>query len=405
MDCLKNKPVFIEWDKASRITSMPILVNKLGYKTEPPDCIKWLHGTYTIIGECPGKAGQLVTDQPAPPTKDCVFNIGQNISSAWLIKLALQESLLMEKEGFNVWLNTSIYTSVNDFKVSSRPFPGSVCGSDGTCYGTPNIRPLTAGSSRPVYSIEMKVSRKTMRIKPIENYRSVWMGRKGYARIDNKEWTGYIDRNRITGLFYLKNSSILEFETNYYRPRLTFLHPYSFVHGRMEEGESIISPVISLEGVDGRVLTIVSPSPVRASLNNGILRVESFKDEYPILVSENPPLASLKGLYNSMAPVVELDGYTTKRIKLPIASLRVGCGLIDYIDFNKDELLLNLYNPGENVCLGELKFTGVVSEASQDNNILEPLYDRVRISLPSHYYGQVKVRIKRSLSFLLRMRE
>ncbi|MCE4606970.1 MAG: hypothetical protein F7B59_06570 [Desulfurococcales archaeon] len=402
MDCIRGKEGFIKWEEASRIASMPLLSSKMGYKTDPPGCLQWFHGSYVIKGECDREDKLLITDQPAPPTKECYFNLPRVPDPKWLVMLAIHESVITEEGESTVWVNSSLYSTVGDFKVLSKPFPGSICSENGTCYGVPSIPPLTAGSSKSGYSSENKVTIKPTRITPLEQDKPRSMGGKGYVRIETDEWEGFIDSSGSTGLFYVRNSSILNFKVNLYRPQTVFLHPYSFVQGRLEEDKSIISPVASLLGPDGRIFTIASFSPVKVLLRNGMVSVEPLQSKSPVMITEDPLLSGLKKLYNTVSPVVELDGYSSRKNRTPIGSIRIGCGLIDQIEFNGNELMVTLYNPGENSCIAELKFTGVIPEAYQDNNQVEPLYDRVRISLASHYLGVVKVKIKPSLSFLLR---
>ena len=401
MNCIKNNARFIEWEKASRITSMPLLYNKMGYKTNPPSCLQWIHGSHVIEGECDDSDKILVTDQPALPTKECYFSVSPIIDPQWLIMLAMQESVIIQKDESTVWVNSSLYSSVGDFKVSSKPFPGSICSGNGTCYGIPNIPPLTAGLSKPMYSTEKMVQVKPTRIFPIQQGQLRLMGGKGYVRIESNEWEGYIEGIGNTGLFYIRKSGILNFKVNLYRPQVMFLHPYNFVRERLEEGESIISPVVSLLGPGRKVFTVASFSPIKVTLRNGIVDIEPLEDRFPIMITEDSPMSSLKKLYNSMAPIVELNGYSSRRNKIPIGSIRIGCGFIDWITFSKNELLARLYNPGEHNCIAEFKFTGVISEAYQDDHLIEPLYDRVKISLASHYLGIVRIKIKQSLSFLL----
>ena len=403
MDCLPGSR-YLPWSRATKIHSTPLLVEKHGYRTDPPDCIEWILGEYRIKGSCPNSSIMLSTDQPSHPTLNCDFILPSPGRDSWAIELAIHESILQPSEGSTAWVNTALYHSIGDFKLASHEFPGSICGGDGYCYGEPLVKPLFARSIDSWREKEKHGVKPSTPSKVIPRNTISWSGAKGFYRSKSSSWSYYYNSKRGLGLLrFTSPSGEAVFWLGVYRPKVILLHPYLMVESRLEDGVSISSPLISLESPDGRHLTLASLNPVEAVVNNGVLKVRSSDGDNVIVVSESPPLSGLKQLYNSVSPLVEVKDYRVRGANTQIASVRLGCGILECASFSDGWLDTRIYNPGVEPCISEVKFQGVVEEAYQDNEVVEPLYDRVRFALARVYYGVLKIRVKRSVSLLLRL--
>ena len=403
MECLPNNKQ-LPWSRAAKILSTPLLVEKHGYKTDPPDCIEWILGEYRLKGPCTNHSGMLKTDQPSAPTLNCSFTIPNPSQGSWAVDLAVHESILQQTQDSAAWVNTAPYYNIGDFKLANYEFPGSVCGGDGYCYGEPLVKPLFARSTGLRGEAEKQGVKPPLASKAIPRNTIGWSGAKGFYRAIGRSWTYYYSSNRGLGLVrFTDPSGDAVFSLGVYRPKVIIFHPYLLVESRLDDGVSISSPLISLESPDGRYLTLASLNPVEAVLNNGAFTVRSSDVGNSIIVSESPPLAGLKQLYNSVSPIVEVEGYRVRGGNTQIASLRLGCGLLEAASFSDGWLEASIYNPGVEPCIGEVKLQGIVEEAYQDNEVVEPLYDRVRFALARVYYGSLRIRVKRSVSLLLRL--
>ena len=403
MECLPDNR-HLPWSLAAKILSTPLLVEKHGYKTDPPDCIEWILGEYRLKGPCTNSPSRLITDQPSPPTLNCSFTLSNPGQGSWAVDLAMHESILQPAQDSAAWVNMAPYYSIGDFKLANYEFPGSVCGGDGYCYGEPLVKPLFARSTGLRGEVEKQVDKPSIASRVIPRDTVGWSGAKGFYRATGSSWIFYYSSKRGLGLLrFADPSGEAVFRLGVYRPKAIILHPYLLVESRLEDGVNISSPLISLESPDGRYLTLASLNPVEAVLNNGVLTVRSSGVGDTVIVSESPPLSGLKQLYNSVSPIVEVGGYRVRGGNTQIASLRLGCGLLETASFSDGWLNARIYNPGAEPCLGEVKLQGIVEEAYQDNEVVEPLYDRVRFALARVYYGSLRIRVKRSVSLLLRL--
>ncbi len=386
------------------ILSTPLLVEKHGYKTDPPDCIEWILGEYRVNGSCVDSTSMLRTDQPSTPTLNCDFMLPNPGHGSWAVDLAIHESILQPAQDSSVWVNTAPYYNVGDFKLANNEFPGSVCGEDGYCYGEPLIKPLFARITDLRGEKEKHGAKPSTDSKAVPRSTISWSGAKGYYRAVSNSWIYYYSSKRGFGLIrFTDPQGEAVFWLGVYRPKAVILHPYLLVESRLEDGVSISSPLVSLESPDGHYLTFASLNPVEAELNNGVLTVRPGGEGNALLVSESPPLSALKQLFNTVSPLVKVEDYRVRGGNTQIASLRLGCGLLEAVSFSDGWLDARIYNPGVEPCIGEVKIQGLVEEAYQDNEVVEPLYDRVRISLARIYYGSLRIRVKRSLSLLLRL--
>ncbi len=403
MECLPGNR-HLPWSLASKILSTPLLVEKHGYKTDPPDCIEWILGEYSLKGSCTNSPGILRTDQPSAPTLNCNFTLSNPGQGSWAVDLAIHESILQPSQDSTAWVNMAPYFSIGDFKVVDYEFPGSVCGGDGYCYGEPLVKPLFARSAGLRGESEKQGAKPSIASRVIPRDTVSWSGAKGFYRATGNLWTYYYSSKRGLGLLKFNDpQGEAVFWLGVYRPKTIMLHPYLLVESRLEDKVNISSPLISLESPDGHYLTLASLNPVEAVLNNGVLTVISNGGDNTIVVSESPPLSGLKQLYNSVSPIVEVEGYRVRGRNTQISSLRLGCGLLDNASFSDGWLDAKIYNPGVEPCVGEVKLQGIVEEAYQDNEIVEPLYDRVKFVLARVYYGGLRIRVKRSVSLLLRL--
>jgi hypothetical protein len=403
MKCLpENK--YLPWENAVKIMSTPLLVAKHGYKTDPVDCIEWILGEYRLKSECPKPADILVTDEPSNLTFDCIFKLQNPGSAQWVLDLAKHESILQPDEGKYVWVNIAPYYNIGDFKLANHEFPGAICGDDGYCYGEPLVKPLFA----------RMIDLKSEAEKPVEKPSPIswviplggrdWKGGRGFYKTKNSSWSYYYNSKRGLGLIrFMDPSGGARFRLGVYRPRLTLLHPYLLVQSRLDDGIKIASPLVSLESPDGRHITLASINPVEAVLRNGVLIVEPKTEDSLIIVSESPALSSLKQLYNTTSPILRVENHRVRGGNTQIASLRLGCGVLEEASFRDGWLSARIYNPGVEPCIGEVKLQGIVEEAYQDDMVIEPLYDRVRIALSKIYYGILRVKVRRSISLLLRL--